>query len=186
MTDQLIVERGGLEKKDKSELQAIVQALGGSATSRARKADLIDQILELSGAALPDGDGGARNEDAGTQTEDAGTQTEDAGAQTEERPVPRPRTPVPRRRKQPTTERRATPLVTPAAETPAQPRPTAPVATLPTAIVRPQGRGAAVGPSARPVVKRPRGSEAVRRQRATARGTRSDPTVSRSPTGKSR
>ena len=54
MTDQLIVERGGLEKKDKSELQAIVEALGGSAPSRARKADLIDQILELSGAALPD------------------------------------------------------------------------------------------------------------------------------------
>ena len=47
MSDQLIVERGGLEKKDKSELQAIVSALGGSASSRARKADLIDQILEL-------------------------------------------------------------------------------------------------------------------------------------------
>ena len=58
MTDQLIVERGGLEKKDKSELQAIVEALGGSPSSRARKADLIDQILELSGAALPADDGG--------------------------------------------------------------------------------------------------------------------------------
>ena len=50
MSDQLIVERGGLEKKDKSELQAIVSALGGTATSRARKAELIDKILELSGA----------------------------------------------------------------------------------------------------------------------------------------
>ncbi len=50
MSDQLVVEREGLEKKDKSELQAIVSALGGSASSRARKSDLIDQILELSGA----------------------------------------------------------------------------------------------------------------------------------------
>jgi transcription termination factor Rho len=48
--DHLVVEREGLEKKDKSELQAIVEALGGSATARARKAELIDQILELSGA----------------------------------------------------------------------------------------------------------------------------------------
>ena len=56
MSDQLTVERAGLEKKDRSELQAIVAALGGSASSRARKAELIDQILELSGAALPAGD----------------------------------------------------------------------------------------------------------------------------------
>jgi len=66
MTDQLIVERGGLEKKDKSELQAIVEALGGTATSRVRKADLIDQILELSGAALP-ADQDPENEDPADQ-----------------------------------------------------------------------------------------------------------------------
>lgn len=51
MSDQLIVEREGLAKKDKSELQAIVSALGGSSSARMRKSDLIDQILELSGAA---------------------------------------------------------------------------------------------------------------------------------------
>ncbi|MGI9595302.1 MAG: transcription termination factor Rho [Acidimicrobiales bacterium] len=50
MSDQLIVEREGLEKKDKSELQAIVQALGGSSSARMRKSDLIDKILDLSGA----------------------------------------------------------------------------------------------------------------------------------------
>ena len=50
MSDQLVVERQGLEKKDKAELQAIVSALGGSSTARMRKSDLIDQILELSGA----------------------------------------------------------------------------------------------------------------------------------------
>jgi transcription termination factor Rho len=50
VSDQLVVERQGLEKKDKAELQAIVSALGGSSTARMRKSDLIDQILELSGA----------------------------------------------------------------------------------------------------------------------------------------
>ena len=61
MSDQLVVEREGLEKKDKSELQAIVSALGGRPGSRARKADLIDMILDLSGATarVADGDPGA-------------------------------------------------------------------------------------------------------------------------------
>ena len=49
MSDQAIVERADLQKKDKSELQTIVEALGGKATSRAKKSDLIDQILVLSG-----------------------------------------------------------------------------------------------------------------------------------------
>ncbi len=51
MSDQMTVEREGLEKKEKSELQTIITALGGSASSRARKADLIDQILQLTGKA---------------------------------------------------------------------------------------------------------------------------------------
>jgi transcription termination factor Rho len=50
VSDQLIVEREGLEKKDKSELQTIVAALGGTATTRMRKSELIDMILDLSGA----------------------------------------------------------------------------------------------------------------------------------------
>jgi hypothetical protein len=50
MSDQLIVERAALAKKDKGELQAIVSALGGSSTPRDRKVDLIDQILDLAGA----------------------------------------------------------------------------------------------------------------------------------------
>ena len=83
MSDQLIVERGGLEKKDKSELQTIVSALGGSASSRARKAELIDQILELSGATMPaaepaDESSGADSADTDTKadpTTDAKTDT---------------------------------------------------------------------------------------------------------------
>ncbi len=54
MSDQMTVEREGLEKKEKSELQTIITALGGSASSRAKKADLIDQILQLTGRAEPD------------------------------------------------------------------------------------------------------------------------------------
>ncbi len=48
MSDQA-TERADLQKKDKNELQTIVEALGGKATSRAKKSDLIDQILVLSG-----------------------------------------------------------------------------------------------------------------------------------------
>lgn len=50
----MTVEREGLEKKEKSELQTIITALGGSASSRAKKADLIDQILQLTGRAEAD------------------------------------------------------------------------------------------------------------------------------------
>ncbi|MEM9133378.1 MAG: transcription termination factor Rho [Actinomycetota bacterium] len=76
MSDQLIVERSGLEKKDKGELQAIVSALGGKASARSKKAELIDQIIELSGATLP-GDGG----DEPAPTGDAAVEPDaDAGA----------------------------------------------------------------------------------------------------------
>lgn len=49
MSEQGIVGRADLQKKDKGELQAIVEALGGKASSRLKKADLVDRILELSG-----------------------------------------------------------------------------------------------------------------------------------------
>ena len=76
MSDQLIVEREGLEKKDKSELQTIVSALGGSASSRARKSDLIDQILELSGATSRGG--ASTDEAAGGEAGSAADESSDA------------------------------------------------------------------------------------------------------------
>ncbi|MCP3992943.1 MAG: transcription termination factor Rho [Actinomycetia bacterium] len=79
MSDQLIVERGGLEKKDKSELQAIVSALGGSASSRARKADLIDQIIELSQQAAP---GPSKEEPSDEAPTDEAPSTADTQAET--------------------------------------------------------------------------------------------------------
>src|SRR5207302_4338231 len=38
-----------LEQKARAELAAIVEAMGGKAGSRAKKADLVDQVLELAG-----------------------------------------------------------------------------------------------------------------------------------------
>jgi transcription termination factor Rho len=52
-TQQL--ERSALERKDRDELHTIAVALGGKPTSRARKAEIVDLILELAGvpAAAP-------------------------------------------------------------------------------------------------------------------------------------
>jgi transcription termination factor Rho len=48
------LERSALEKKDRSELFTIAEALGGKPGSRARKADMIDLILELTGVQSDD------------------------------------------------------------------------------------------------------------------------------------
>ena len=44
------LSRSKLEQKDRAELAAIVEAMGGKAGSRAKKADLVDQVLHLAGA----------------------------------------------------------------------------------------------------------------------------------------
>ena len=43
------IDLDGLERKDRSELAVIAQALGGKPTSRVKKADIITMILELAG-----------------------------------------------------------------------------------------------------------------------------------------
>jgi transcription termination factor Rho len=43
------LDRSKLEQKDRAELATIVEAMGGKASSRAKKADLVDQILTLAG-----------------------------------------------------------------------------------------------------------------------------------------
>ena len=54
------LDRSKLEQKDRAELATIVEAMGGKATSRAKKADLVEQILTLAGVpaegAAPNGD----------------------------------------------------------------------------------------------------------------------------------
>ncbi len=51
MSEQ-VIDRATLEKKDKGELTTIVNALGGKATSRMKKSDLVDLIIERSGAVV--------------------------------------------------------------------------------------------------------------------------------------
>ncbi len=91
MSDQLVEERQGLEKKDKAELQAIVSALGGTSTARMRKSELVEQILELSGATARAGasggdsertdksDDGAENDKAVDKAADEGDEADDGG-----------------------------------------------------------------------------------------------------------
>ena len=62
--DANALERDTLERKDRDELQKIVGALGGKATTRTRKADLIDQILELTGV-TPATEGEQQSSDPG-------------------------------------------------------------------------------------------------------------------------
>jgi transcription termination factor Rho len=61
------LERSKLEQKDRAELSAIVDAMGGKAGSRARKADLVDQILRLAGV-LPADDAGSPPNGGGRRT----------------------------------------------------------------------------------------------------------------------
>jgi transcription termination factor Rho len=62
------IDLDGLERKDRSELAVIAQALGGKPTSRVKKADIITMILELAGV-TPDADGGTDNaHDAGGES----------------------------------------------------------------------------------------------------------------------
>ncbi len=75
MSDQLVEERQGLEKKDKAELQAIVSALGGSSTARMRKSELVERILELSGASAR-ATGSDEGSDEGDSTTDSDSSTD--------------------------------------------------------------------------------------------------------------
>src|SRR5687768_11948572 len=52
------LDRSKLEQKDRAELATIVEAMGGKATSRAKKADLVEQIMTLAGV-QPDGPNGS-------------------------------------------------------------------------------------------------------------------------------
>jgi transcription termination factor Rho len=52
--DSTALERSALERKDRDELLTIAQALGGKPGSRAKKADIVDVILELTGVSTGD------------------------------------------------------------------------------------------------------------------------------------
>ena len=82
------IDLDGLERKDRSELAVIAQALGGKPTSRVKKADIITMILELAGV-TPDADAGtgadtaqgAGGESAGAQDAPETSETGDSAAE---------------------------------------------------------------------------------------------------------
>ena len=70
--DANALERETLERKDRDELQKIAGALGGKVTSRTRKADIIDMILELTGVTSRPSEEPAAEASAEKADDDAG------------------------------------------------------------------------------------------------------------------
>src|SRR5512132_1345234 len=86
------LERSALERKDREELTTIAQALGAKPPSRARKADIVQLILELTGVESPAGETNGRKEaavddDADTPAAPEAAETSEA-AETPPAPVP--------------------------------------------------------------------------------------------------
>ena len=77
------LDRSKLEQKDRAELAAIVDAMGGKATSRAKKADLVDQILQLAGATGGNGKGAADAGSSGDTTAPARSTAAKSSSKTE-------------------------------------------------------------------------------------------------------
>src|SRR5690606_26813994 len=73
--DSTALERSALERKDRDELMTIAQALGGKPGSRARKATIIDMILELTGVSAPAAADDAPTEEPPAEAEPAAEAT---------------------------------------------------------------------------------------------------------------
>ena len=71
-------ERSKLESKDRAELVAIAEALGDKPASRAKKADIVESILRLTGVVTDDETGGADTDTDTTDTIADATATDDA------------------------------------------------------------------------------------------------------------
>src|SRR3546814_11146053 len=76
--DSAALERSALERKDREELLTIAKALGGKPGSRAKKADIIDVILELTGVGGPAAD--EPKQDSGAKQDSGGKQDAKSGA----------------------------------------------------------------------------------------------------------
>ncbi|MFP3900290.1 MAG: transcription termination factor Rho [Acidimicrobiia bacterium] len=83
--DATALERSALERKDREELTTIAQALGARPPSRARKAEIVQMILEITGvesAAGDEGSSGAKDtKGAGSGTERGREEGAAAGAE---------------------------------------------------------------------------------------------------------
>ncbi len=79
------LERSALEAKDRDELVAIATALGGKPASRAKKADIISLILDLTGVTSGDGDAPDVDAEADADGTSEGTEgTEPAAADSDD------------------------------------------------------------------------------------------------------
>ncbi|HZM38668.1 MAG TPA: Rho termination factor N-terminal domain-containing protein, partial [Acidimicrobiales bacterium] len=100
--EQNTLERSALERKDREELTTIAQALGAKPPSRARKADIVQLILELTGVESGGGETNGRKEaavddadsPAAPEAAEGGkaAETPDATAAPEAVPAPAPST----------------------------------------------------------------------------------------------
>ena len=78
------LSRSKLQRKDRAQLQIIARAMGGRPDAKARKADIVDMILELAGIGA-DGDGQAAADSAGNGAAPSQAETaEDSKDQSEE------------------------------------------------------------------------------------------------------
>ncbi len=66
MTAEQQLERSVLEGKERDELSAIAQAMSLKTTTRTKKADIIDQILDATGVTSGPATDGSSNGDGGT------------------------------------------------------------------------------------------------------------------------
>ena len=74
MTAEQQLERSVLEGKERDELSAIAQAMSLKTTTRTKKADIIDQILDATGVTSgPAASGNGDSESAGTNGAAAGS-----------------------------------------------------------------------------------------------------------------
>jgi len=90
--DSTALERSALERKDRDELMTIAQALGGKPGSRAKKADIVDLILELTGVSGSPAEQPAPAEEAGdAQAGDISAGETEAETPGEAEPAAKPR-----------------------------------------------------------------------------------------------
>ncbi|HLN17293.1 MAG TPA: transcription termination factor Rho [Acidimicrobiales bacterium] len=73
MTAEQQLERSVLEGKEREELHAIAQAMSLKTTTRTKKADIIDQILEATGVITPEADTKSANGKAAVEPETNGS-----------------------------------------------------------------------------------------------------------------
>jgi transcription termination factor Rho len=73
------LERSALERKDREELTTIAQALGAKPPSRARKAEIVQLILELTGVEQPSGPPAAGEEQANGESGETAATSDEPG-----------------------------------------------------------------------------------------------------------